>query len=40
MLFRSPAIGKQLQQLLELVLDERVANEKTALLAALKTLEN
>ena len=38
--YEGPAIGKQLQHLLELVLDERVENEKTALLAALKSLEN
>ena len=37
--YEGPAIGKHLQQLLELVLDERIENEKAALLAALKSLE-
>ena len=34
--YHGPAIGRALQCLLELVLDERVENEKTALLQALK----
>ena len=34
--YSGPAIGKALQQLLEMVLDEQVENSKEALLAALK----
>ena len=36
--YEGPAIGKALQQLLELVLDEQVENEKDALLRALAQL--
>ena len=35
--YSGPAIGQALQQLLELVLDEQVANEKSALITALQT---